>query len=110
MEEVNELAGRVDALNPTILMWIAIGLGVVFVGVMILDYLRRKKRHDRYRTRHGGLRRVLTRPFRRARSLWHAIKDLRRRRDQHKRREEPSHHRTSSGGRGLRVRSRYRPG
>ena len=110
MVRPDEVAGHLTVSTPTILMWVAIGIGVLFVGVMIFDYLKRKRRHHHHRRHHKGLGRALTRPFRRVQEFWLAMKDLRRQRARRKRWEEPSHHRTSNGARELKVRRRYRPG
>jgi len=40
MERADAMAGHIAVINPTILMWVAIGLGLLFIGVMIFDYLK----------------------------------------------------------------------
>ena len=105
------MAGHIAAINPMILMWVAIGLGLLFMGVMILDYLKRKRRHrHHHRRHHTGLKRALTRPFRRVQEFWQAIKELRRQRARQKRWQEPRHLRTPNAAREMKVHRRYRPG
>ena len=80
MEEIEQAFGRFTWSEVTILMWVAIGLALVFVGVLIFDFLRRRKRELRYQTRPVGLGRMLRRPFRRARAFRKALREMRRQR------------------------------
>ena len=80
MENTDQMVGRFTWSNVTILMWVAIGLALVFVGVLIFDFLRRRKQDLRYQTRPGGLGRMLRRPFRRARAFREALREMRRQR------------------------------
>jgi hypothetical protein len=109
MDEAEELARLIGMSGTKILLWIAIGLGLVFIGVLIFDHLRRKRRRHRYRTRPKGLGRTLTKPFRRVRAFWHALKELRRQRVRRRQWDEPRRQRTPNGARELRTRRRFRP-
>jgi hypothetical protein len=80
MEEIEQMVGRSTWSDVTILMWVAIGLALVFVGVLIFDFLRRRKQDLRYQSRPGGLGRMLRRPFRRARVFREALREMRRQR------------------------------
>jgi hypothetical protein len=92
---MDELANTIGDLcrdgTMTILMWVAIGLGLVVVGVLTLENVRRKSGQARYRTLRRGLRRTLTLPFRRAWGLYQALRELRRRRARRALRAEPRH-------------------
>jgi hypothetical protein len=76
MEEIVQTFGRFTRNEETILMWVAIGLALAFVGVLILDFLRRRKQDLRYQTRSGSLGQMLRRPFRRARVFYEGLRAL----------------------------------
>ena len=95
MEEAAELAGQIGS-SATFLMWIAAGLGAVFLGVLIFDHLIRKKSKSHHGTHSRGLGRTLSRPFRRARDFWRALKELRQQRIERKQWYEPRRHRKSN--------------
>ena len=76
MEEILQMVGGFTRSEVTILMWVAIGLAVAFVGVVILDFLRRRKQNHRYQTRRGSLGQMLRHPFRRARVFYEGLREL----------------------------------
>ena len=71
--------------NETILLWFAIGLAVVFLGLLAFDLLKRRRRsRHRRRSGSGGVRATLLKPVQRAKELhddWEQMARKRARRD-----------------------------
>jgi cytochrome c biogenesis protein ResB len=56
--------------NEKVLLWLAVGLAVVFVGLLVVDLIRRRKRERRWRrSEPKGLRARLLEPFHRAQAF-----------------------------------------
>jgi hypothetical protein len=84
-------------------MLVAIGLALAFVGLLIFDFLSRRKRHLRHQTRPGGLGRMLSRPFRRARAFREALREMRRDRARRAEWDPQKHPRTPNDARRART-------
>ena len=103
---MNDLAGLLSGTNETYLLYVAIGLALLFVGVLVFDFLRRRRRKRRYETQSGNLGRALSRPFRRVREFFEALSHLHRHR---MRRKEWDHRPSSKSSRGSRRTGSDRP-
>jgi hypothetical protein len=84
MEEFSQL-GRLIQQNESILLWVAILIGVLFLGLVAFDAIQRWRSDNRYSDEPVTLRRAFMRPFRRAAELRAALKTLRRQRAERKR-------------------------
>jgi hypothetical protein len=69
-------------------LWVALVIGLLFIGLMAFDFIRRFRRDSKFRERSGGWRRSFSRPFRRAAELRAALKDLRRHRAERRKWED----------------------
>ena len=97
MDELEQLLGDTPR-TTTILMWVAIGLGLVFLGLLIFDDAKRQKEKHRYESRHKRLCRVWTLPFRRARAFCQGLRELARHRDRSSQLEHRKHTRSRRRG------------
>ena len=104
MSELDQLAG---ASTMAILMWVAVGLSLAFLALLVGDHIKRKRNRNRYRRRAGGLGRSLTRPFRRAAGFWDALSELRRQRARRREWEAPQHSRRGKERHQTQSRRRY---
>ncbi|MGA2863617.1 MAG: hypothetical protein ABSF95_03920 [Verrucomicrobiota bacterium] len=77
--------------NPTALLYIALGMLALFLGLLIFDPFRSRKRH-RHRRRFEPppptFRQRLVKPFAQIRAVWRALFDLARRRARRRARAE----------------------
>ena len=93
MQDGENAGARLDLFsNEMLLLWLAIGLAVVFVGLLVYDHLRRRKRTYRPRSKPEGLRAKLLKPAHRARAFQSDLEQLlqeRSRRNERDRREPP---------------------
>ena len=92
MEEFDQI-NKYVLQNESILLWVAIVLGVLFLGILAFDVIQRWRGKRRFSDRSGGWRRSLTRPFRRAGELRIALKEWRRHRAERRKWEEPGRRR-----------------
>jgi hypothetical protein len=81
------LAGRFNLTSETVLLSLAIGLAVVFIGLLVFDFVRRRKRQSHQRHERGGFRARLFKPYRRARALQGELWEMLRERSRHKKRD-----------------------
>jgi hypothetical protein len=74
--------------NETLLLWFAVGLAVVFLGLLAFDFIRRRRRTGR-RRRSGsaGVRATMFKPVQRVRELRDGLEQMAHERD---RRNNPS--------------------
>jgi hypothetical protein len=73
----------------TVLLWVAIGLAVLFIGLLIYDQVRRRRpRHRRLGEPRPGFRAALRRPFQQAKRLREELRSLARERARRKQRDE----------------------
>ena len=96
MDDLEEVF--VGAETVRTLMWVAIGIGVLFIGVLFYDFFKRRKHKHRYQSHRGGPGRVLTRPFRRAHEFCRGVKELYRQRARSRQFEHRKHGRTHRRG------------
>jgi hypothetical protein len=77
--------------SGTVLLWVAVGLAVVFLGILFYDLVRRRQRRRHHRREPEGPAEKLVKPFRRVRAfqidLWKALHH--RARQARARRDEP---------------------
>jgi len=64
MEEDDNWAMRFVGTNDALLLWIGIGLAVVFIGLLVFDWMRHRRQRRHYERKPEGLRARLFRPFR----------------------------------------------
>jgi hypothetical protein len=95
MQTIAKLSVRPEGSNGNILLWIALGLGVVCLAVILFGLLRREKRKHGHRTHSGGLQRTLTRPFRRIRAYFQGMVELHHQRAEHRKWAKPKRRRKS---------------
>ena len=88
MDDDDNLSAGPILGNETLLLWVAVGLAIVFLGLLAFDLIKRRKR-DRWRRRHGpkGLRAKLLGPVHRAQALRSDLEQLLHERSHHKDRE-----------------------
>lgn len=89
MDDLERIGGYLLKGEST-LMWIAIGIGALFIAILAYDLYQRKRHDNRFRDRRGGLFSSLKRPFRKAAELRTALKELRRQRAERRKWEEPA--------------------
>ena len=78
--------------SETLLLWIAVGIAVVFLGLLVYDFVRRRKHRRRYRGEPESLRAKLLKRLRRAQAFKGDLEQIlqeRSRRNQRDRREPP---------------------
>lgn len=75
--------------GETVLLWLAIALGVLFLGLLVLDRATRRRRRRRHRHEPETLGRKLRRPFSRMRALQGDLKQMFRERSQRDRGRGP---------------------
>ena len=78
--------------NEMLLLWLALALAVVFLGLLVYDFLRRRKHRRRQRCEPESLRAKLLKPLRRAQAVQSDLREVlreRARRNQRDRREPP---------------------
>ena len=78
--------------SETLLLWIAVGIAVVFLGLLVYDFVRRRKHRRRQRSEPESLRARLLKPLRRAQAFQSDLRKMlqeRSRRNQRDRREPP---------------------
>ena len=84
---------RMFSGTEMVVLWVAIGLAVLFIGALVYDQIRRRKRTWRPGEPREGFRAALGRPFQRIRMLRQELKTLageRSRRKQRAERKPPS--------------------
>jgi heme exporter protein D len=78
--------------NETLLLWFAVGLAVVFLGLLAFDLIRRHRRSGRrQRSGSGGVRATLFKPVQSMRELRDGLEQMARERD--RRNNPPPPHR-----------------
>jgi peptidoglycan/LPS O-acetylase OafA/YrhL len=78
--------------SETLLLWIAVGIAVVFLGLLVYDFVRRRKHRRRHRGEPESLRAKLLKRLRRAQAFKGDLEQIlqeRSRRNQRDRREPP---------------------
>ena len=93
MQNGDEAGARLNLFsNEMLLLWIAVGLAVVFVALLVYDHMRRRKRGRFQRSKPEGMRAKLLKPARRARAFQSDLEQMlqeRSRRNERDRREPP---------------------
>jgi hypothetical protein len=84
----NQMEIRVINGTEMVLLWLAISLAVLFIGVLIFDQFRRRKRGRRPGEPRGGLRAALRRTFRQLKILRQDLKAMALERSRRKERGE----------------------
>ena len=74
--------------GPMGLVWVAAGIAILFLGFLVLDLVRRRKRGRRFRGEPEGLWSRLTKPLRAIRELRGALKEQSRQRSRRRELEE----------------------
>lgn len=74
--------------NPMLLLWVAVGVALLFLAFLVFDLVRRRKRVRRSRRQREGFWSRLGKPLRGARELGTELKRLERRRSERKELEE----------------------
>ncbi len=96
MEDLDQISRYIPS-GALPFLWVALAIGVLFVGIMVYDVLRRKRSDNRFKDRRpGGWRRAMARPFRRVGELRAELRELRRQRTERRKWDEPDRHRRRS--------------
>ena len=93
MQNHADLAGRFTLSSEALLLCIAAGLAVVFLGLLVYDIARRRKRSGRRQREPKGLWAKLHKPYHRARTLQGELAEMlheRSRRKERDRRKPPA--------------------
>jgi len=85
MQDDDNLPSALISNNETLLLWIAVGLAVVFLGLLAFDFIKRRRRtrHHR-RSEPKGLRAKLLEPIHRAQALQSDLEQMLHERSRHK--------------------------
>jgi uncharacterized iron-regulated membrane protein len=90
MQDSDNLPHAPIVISETFLLWLAVGLAVVFLGLLAFDlYKRRRRLHRRHRREPEALRAKLLKPVLRAQALQSDLKQMLHDRARHKHRERP---------------------
>ena len=89
MEELDTVSAHLRS-GETIIMWVAIGIGIIFIFFLGWDAIRRRREDTRFLDAPpGGLRASIMRPFRQLSLLRAELKNLRRQKAERRKWEEP---------------------
>ena len=89
MQDIENLPGGSILGQETLLLWLAVGLAIVFLGLLAFDLIRRRRRARRHRrSEPEGLRAKLLKPVHRAQTLQTDLEQMLHERSRHKRRHE----------------------
>jgi uncharacterized iron-regulated membrane protein len=71
--------------SEILLLWVAVGLAVVFLGLLAIDFFkRRRKSHRRRRNKPKSLREILLTPIHRAQAFRSDLERMLHKRSRHK--------------------------
>lgn len=89
MQHNENLPGGSVWSNETLLLCLAVGLAVVFLGLLAYDLIRRRRRARRHRRRRPeGLPATLFKPVQRAQAFQSDLERMLHERSRHRRRHE----------------------
>jgi hypothetical protein len=89
MQDSANIPGARIFSNEALLLWVAILLAVVFIGLLAFDLIKRRRRASRRRrSEPEGLRAKLLKPIHRAQALQSDVQEMLHERARRKRREE----------------------
>ena len=96
MEADADLAGTFTLGSEIVLLFVAVGIAVIFLCYLVYDIARRRKRRARHQRESEGLRTRLLKPYHRARTIQGELGEMlhersrRKERDRRKPPETPS--------------------
>src|ERR1017187_3200972 len=91
MQDSSDQPGTLNFSGETLLLWVAVGLAVIFLGLLAFDLIRRRRRERHLRRRERkGLRETLLKPVHQAQALKGDLEQMLQERAHHKDRQQPN--------------------